>query len=168
MTLNDVINDIIDAEGGFTDNINDAGGPTKYGVTQETLSAYRKQVVSVDDVRRLSRSEAFTILKYRYVVDPLIDTLPSPLIPAVADFSVNSGASQAVKTLQRLVGAAADGIIGVETQNAVRSALDRESAQRLVIDYTEARLVFLAAVVKRRPDNVAFLGGWVRRVMRFL
>jgi len=48
------------------------------------------------------------------------DDLPGGLDLAVFDFAVNSGPARAVKTLQRIVGVPADGVMGAMTLDAVR------------------------------------------------
>jgi len=41
MDAANVIYDLIEREGGFSNHPADKGGPTKYGITQQTLSEWR-------------------------------------------------------------------------------------------------------------------------------
>ena len=43
--MSDLIDTIVANEGGYVDNAGDAGGPTRYGITIATLSAFRGRPV---------------------------------------------------------------------------------------------------------------------------
>jgi lysozyme family protein len=86
-------------EGGYVNNPNDPGGPTKYGITLKTLAAYRRQSkVTAADVKALSLAEAAAILDSQYWRKVWGDELPRGVDYAMFDFAVNSGPAQAVKT----------------------------------------------------------------------
>lgn len=51
MTVEEIIEGIIHKEGGYVNHPNDRGGPTKYGVTQKTLSRYYGYQASIEDVK---------------------------------------------------------------------------------------------------------------------
>ena len=44
--VDDLISDIIRREGGYVNHPDDRGGPTNYGITQATLSEWRRQPVT--------------------------------------------------------------------------------------------------------------------------
>lgn len=48
-----MIDDIIRREGEYVDHPNDRGGPTKYGITQKTLSQYLGYAAVKSDVQNL-------------------------------------------------------------------------------------------------------------------
>ena len=94
---------IIEREGGYVDDPHDPGGPTKFGVTLKTLQWLDVDldgdgVVTVDDVKQLTRDEARKIILSRYYRVPKIDLLPLPLQASVFDMQVNAG-SHAVRIL---------------------------------------------------------------------
>ena len=50
VTAEQIINDILEREGGFVNHPNDRGGPTNHGITQGTLEAWRGRDVTVGDI----------------------------------------------------------------------------------------------------------------------
>jgi len=145
-------------EGGYVNNPKDPGGPTKFGITQATLKAWRKRPVTVAEVKALKLEEASQILRKQYWTPVRGDDLPAGLDHAVFDFSVNSGPSQSVKTLQRIVGSAPDGIMGARTL----AAINGRNVSNLIDDYCDARMAFLQGL----KTFATFGKGWTARVER--
>ena len=165
MTIDQMLDDVIRREGGYVHDPVDRGGPTKYGITQRTLRAWRGQSVTADDVRRLTTDEARTIYRRRYVDAPGFTTLPDPLRAQVIDNAVTSGPRQAVRDLQRAIGSVAvDGVLGPKT----RAALRRRGVAVVHARLIQVRAERIARIVQRRPDQARFLVGWLRRVLAFL
>lgn len=144
-------------EGGFVNDPRDPGGATKYGITIRTLSAWRKMPCTVEDVGRLTWTDAREIVKTLYWDTVHGDDLPSGLDYCVADASVNSGPVQAIKWLQRSLGIAADGLFGPVTAEAVRTIRDVKGA---IDRYDAARLGFL----RHLRTWPVFGRGWFARV----
>ncbi|WP_262027556.1 glycoside hydrolase family 108 protein [Microvirga sp. Mcv34] len=153
-------------EGGYVNAKTDAGGPTKYGITAKTLGASRKlgRAATAAEVQKLTLREAEEILRAQYLAPIKFDDLPSGLDYAVFDFAVNSGPAQAAKTLQRLVGAGADGIIGNKTIAAIRErCLSDAGLEKLIVDYIDARMDYLRGL-KGSKGFSANGRGWTIRV----
>jgi lysozyme family protein len=95
------------------------------------------------------------------------DKLPFPVSYMVFDAAVNSGPSRADKWLQAALGVEQDGILGKKTLTALEEAVDRED---FVIYYRiiDERLKFLVALIRKKPSQLAFLLGWMRRLNRVL
>lgn len=120
-SVRSVAEDIVAREGGYVNDPDDPGGPTKFGVTIHTMRALGLDVdrdgdVDTDDVRALGRDTAIDIFVEHYFQRPGIGRLPHALQPSVFDMYVNSG-SNAVRILQRLLrdmglDIAVDGVIG--------------------------------------------------------
>ncbi len=83
-------------EGGFVNNPKDPGGATSLGVTQHTLSAWRRKPVSVADVKNLSLIEAGQIYRALYWDHIGGDTLPAGVDLMLFDISVNNGVGRAM------------------------------------------------------------------------
>lgn len=155
-------------EGGYVNDPNDPGGPTKYGITWKTLRASRglpsKKEFDNSDVqmvKNLTLSEAEEIYRKNYWTQAGGDLLPAGIDFMTFDFGVNSGPQTAVKNLQRLVKVErVDGVVGVHTLQAVNNYPGGLSA--LINDYAESRLQYL-----RGLSNWKRYGkGWTTRVNR--
>ena len=144
-------------EGGYVNHPDDPGGPTNFGITQATLSDWRDEPASEDDVKNLTELEAREIYRALYWNAVHGDNLPAGVDLAVFDFAVNSGVGRAVRALQRQLGVTADGAIGPVTLAAVR----RVNAARLAGDLCRARLAWLQKL-KTWP---VFGKGWTARVI---
>ncbi len=158
-SVQEMIKDIIRREGGFVNHPNDRGGATKYGITQKTLSNYRKHEVTIDDVRDIKMDDAEAIYAKNYYQQPHIDTLPEELQPFVFDSAVNHGTSRAIKFLQRACDVIEDGICGPRTRAA---AADVGLSELIAI-----RRQFFHAIVTKDPTQAVFLTGWLNRLKEF-
>ena len=111
-------------EGGYVNNPHDTGGETNYGVTQAVYSHYRKSLGLLDrSVRLITTFEVKAIYQENYWTAAGCDLLPSKLALCHFDWAVNHGTSGAIKTLQQVVGARPDGVIGPLTKQAITAAL---------------------------------------------
>ncbi|EAR52819.1 hypothetical protein OG2516_01294 [Oceanicola granulosus HTCC2516] len=182
-TVQQIASEIVAREGGYVNDPDDPGGPTKFGVTLATLRRLGIDLdgdgrVTANDVRRLDRDRAVAIFVAHYFERPGIGELPAPLQPSVFDMYVNSGAN-AVKILQRLLGqmrlpVAVDGIIGPETAGAAHRA-QAAAPDHLVDAYGIARRNYYYALADRRPASRKYArrrdggkGGWIRRAETFI
>jgi lysozyme family protein len=82
----------------------------------------------------------------------------------LVDNSVLSGPRLAVKDLQRVLGVPVDGIIGPQTCAAYGRLDTRVVGNRLAI----GRALRLARHVKKHPDQLVFLVGWLSRCHSFI
>lgn len=148
-------------EGGYVNHPKDPGGATNKGVTQGTYDSHRRRKgLPKRSVRQITEAEVQEIYRTQYWDKVAGDELPAGVDYAVFDFAVNSGPSRAVKVLQRIVGAAVDGIIGDETisKTCAAAAADEEA---LIVEYCNRRLAFM----KSLRTWSTFGKGWSRRVM---
>ena len=174
MTIDDLIDAVIDREGGYVHHPADRGGPTRWGITE----AVARQRGWTGDMRGFPREEAAAIYRRLYWVRPRFDRVAdaAPLIAAeLFDTGVNMGPRVAAGFLQRALNAlnrgasdypdvAPDGRIGPATLAALAGFLDRRggAGEGVLLKAIEAlqgeRYVALA---ERRPANEAFLYGWL-------
>jgi lysozyme family protein len=147
---------IFKAEGGYSDNPADPGGPTNFGITLATLRAYEGDPnLTADDVKKLTPAVAKEIYRTAYWNRMQCGALPAGLDLEVFDFGVNSGPAESVKTLQRIVGVTQDGSIGPITLAAV----GQFNVGDLIARFAQARLAFYQGL--NRPE---FEQGWATRV----
>lgn len=155
-----IIGEILKREGGdtFTNDPADAGGATRWGVTQNTLAAHRGHPVTVQDVQTLTRGEAEEIYYARYLKP--FDGLPEPLRENVIDMGVNAGVDRATRLLQQLVGADVDGVMGPRTRVLAAQASWNDG-------YCYMRLAFYESLIERAPTQMRFRKGWRTRALSF-
>ena len=164
VTIDQILDDLIRREGGYVHDPVDRGGPTKYGITQRTLRAWRGRAVTVDEVRRLTEEEARAIYHRRYVSEPGFTTLLDPLRAQVVDDGVMSGPRQAVRDLQRAIGnVTVDGQLGPKT----RAALRRRGVAVVHARLIQVRAKRIGRIVQRAPSQARFLNGWLARITTF-
>lgn len=144
-------------EGGFVRHPRDSGGATNFGITLQTLSRVRGYAASVDEIRHLTLEEATAIYRHFYWDAVRADELPRGLDLALFDLAVNSGPERAITLLQKVLGVAADGLIGPVTIEAARNSDVIDAIRRL----THERLGFLS----RLANWPVFGRGWRRRVL---
>jgi lysozyme family protein len=183
LNVETIARQIVAREGGYADDPDDPGGPTKHGVTLTTLRRLGRDLdgdgaVDLSDLRRLDPDQAAQIFLEHYFRRPRLADLPEALQPPVFDMFVNSG-QHAVEILQKLLvdmgqSVAVDGIVGPQT--AAAAALAQAAAPRHLTDaYGIARRNWYYALADRRPPLRKFArrrdggkGGWIRRAESFV
>ena len=174
MDPTDLIDAVIDREGGYVDHPNDPGGATRWGITQATARADGYG----GDMRLLPRDRAAAIYRRVYWQRPRLDLL-AKRAPALAgelfDTGVNMGSKVAIGFLQRALNAlnrgaadypdiALDGQLGPTTVAALDAFLRTRGkpGETVLLKAVEAlqgeRYLSLA---ERRPAAEAFLYGWL-------
>lgn len=178
MTDHALITEILRREGWprYTDRKADRGGPTKGGITIDTLSAWRNYRVTARAVFDLQEPEARAIYAARYIT-PWAWVPDERLRELLLDWAVTSWHDDPARALQRAVGAGVDGVVGPQTRRLTRDALARDAAavRRAVLT---ARIVFYADLALEELPVRLLLGvnptlqlhnlrGWLRRCGEF-
>lgn len=179
MSVEQIITDVVLREGAaYTDRPTDSGGPTKYGITLRTLSAYRGRPVTAADVQVLTEAEARAIYRKRYITDPGFGAVleVSPAIgEELIDTGVNCGVARAAEFLQRSLNALnrngrdfpdvrVDGDAGPATIAALRAYLQRRGAQGervLLRALNSLQGAFYIELAERRPKDEDYVYGWL-------
>lgn len=156
MTFDQAFDELLKHEGGFVNHKDDPGGATRYGITE----AVARQVGYRGDMRELPRDLAKRIYKDLYWDPVRAEELPEAVRYAVFDAAVNSGPRQAIRWLQRAVGANPDGIIGPQTLGLVRDS----NPEKLLRLFLAQRLTFMSGL----SNWPAFGRGWARRIAALL
>ena len=152
-------------EGGFTDDPNDSGGATNWGITHDDLARFLCRSVSVDDVKNISQGLATQIYEEFYW-DPmdLCDVDDQNVATCIFDTGVNRGISRAVKYAQQVVGTSQDGRMGPITLKAINEM----PRARFISDYWKLVFDGYLEIVKNNPSQNVFLNGWKNRANRLL
>ena len=148
MNFDQAFERVIGHEGGYVNDPRDPGGETKFGVS--------KRAYPSEDIAGLTLERAKSIYFRDYWVPAGCTVVNDALRFELFDTAVNLGVVQAIKILQRAVGAAPDGVIGAQTLGKLSDV----EASTLLRRMQGARLRFYTDL-KTFP---AFGAGWVRRV----
>lgn len=141
---------LIQNEGGFTV---DNGGATRWGVTE----AVARKHGYTGDMHDLPLTMAQEIAKAEYWDAVRGDELDPRLGFQMLDAAYNSGPDQAIRWLQRVIGAKADGDFGPVTMAAVKAF---PSMDRLIGRFNAARLIDMTSF----SAWAAAGKGWARRI----
>ncbi len=145
-------------EGGLSDDPEDDGGLTRYGITQGTLNRWRlTHKWYPESVRDLTLADARTIYYEWYWNRARCPRLRAPLALALFDAAVNHGPGTASKLMQRAARVKADGIIGPNTV----AALKRQPVEIILLEFHSQRMLYYS----RHSDFAHFGHGWARRVL---
>ncbi|MDR1676008.1 MAG: peptidoglycan domain protein [Tannerella sp.] len=153
-------------EGGFVNDPVDRGGATNMGVTIGTWRqvGYDKDGdgdIDVDDLKRLTWDDVVSrVLKPHYWDRWQADRIDSQSVANIlVDWVWGSGA-YGIKIPQRVLGVAADGIVGPRTLAAVNAADPRACFDEMKVE----REAFLQRIVESNPPQRRFLRGWLNRL----
>jgi len=168
-----MIDAVLDRESGFSHRGSDKGGPTNYGITQATLSAWLGRAASVADVQGITRQTAVAIYAANYLAAPGIGYIAdTDLRELVFDAAIQHGQVRGVQWLQAIVGVVQDGNIGNITAGKVNAGntagIYRRYLARRLCYYGET----ISADAKRgtAPNICQGLNaaGWMNRMAPFV
>jgi len=174
MDIEQLIDEVIEREGGYVDHPADRGGATRFGITVAVARANG----FAGDMRALSREMAVTIYRRLYWDRPgyaFIAEIAPNIAAELFDTAVNMGPAVATRFLQRALNALirnqkdhadlrVDGAVGARTLQAVGAYRRVRGAggETVLLKAMEAlqgeRYIALA---EGRPANEAFLYGWL-------
>ena len=150
--FDEIIEQVLEHEGGYVNDPKDLGGETKYGIT--------KRFYPDIDIKNLTIEQATEIYKKDYWDKNKVESLPQNLWHIYFDMCVNMGKRTAVKVLQRAANnkgrdIEVDGGLGPMTIGALKGVeLDRVRA---------FRVKYYVDLITARPEQEKFYLGWFRR-----
>lgn len=171
-SLDALISDIIRREddprnpGVVTNDPDDSGGRTQYGLTEkDNPEEWADGKVTPEEARA------------RYLktyVMPFMGIQNEHLLHQLVDHGVPSGTKASIKLLQQIVGATVDGVLGPKTLAKVEAfkggylfGIPVPGFVLLNLAFRDARTLFYAATAKRRPKDLKYLLGWIKRNQEF-
>lgn len=148
---------VLKHEGGYVNNPADKGGETNYGISKRSYPNLDIKNLSLDQAKAIYKRDFWDRGKYALINNDLVAA-------KVFDLSVNMGASQAIKILQRALRAcdlqvAEDGILGSQTLVAINTM----EPGSLIIALRSEVAGFYRSLVAAKPSQVVFLNGWLNR-----
>lgn len=171
----ELIDRVLGHEGGYTNNPNDRGGETNWGVTVGTARRYGY----TGDMRAMTREQAIEIYLGLFWIgrfDKLAAAGLRDLAYTCLDFGVNSGPGRPAEALQRALNAlnlmgkrwpdiAVDGGIGAQTMDAVLKARTQLADAEVLLCFVvnSLRVAFVMNLAERDAKQETFMVGWLRR-----
>ena len=141
---------ILQHEGGLCNVSGDAGGLTKYGISQRSYPDL--------DIASLTVEQATDIYQRDFWQDSW-DSLDKRVAAKVFDFSVNAGESWGPKILQRSLGCKDDGIVGPQTLSVANLA-NVDALLQVMCDQIKKHY---SLIVQAHPEDAKFINGWDAR-----
>lgn len=138
-----------------------------YDVTPQVLARHRG--ISIDSItvavmKSVTPEESADIAQSAFYVAPHFDTLTwAPATAALLDFGWGSGPGQATKSMQRLVGADADGVLGDNTRKAYNAWLVKLGDVAAMDAMCQMRVDFYEMICQSNPSLSIYLQGWKNR-----
>ena len=151
---------VMQSEGGYVWDKDDAGGETNLGVTAGAWGAYLGRPLEPGEMKALTKETVKPFYRAMYWDKVKGDDLPIGIDYAVFDFAVNAGTGRAAKLLQRAVGAVDDGIIGAGTLALVAKAFTKN----LLDNFSKQKEDFYRGLAETNASQQKFLKGWLARV----
>jgi len=152
VTFDEIIEVVLEHEGGYVNDPKDPGGETKYGVS--------KRAYPDEDIKNLTEEGAKDIYRRDYWEKNRCAELSEDLRHIYFDMCVNMGAGRATKIMQETANAKGanlkiDGGMGPMTIGAMKNVeLERVRAYRVK---------YYATLIERKPDLAKFYFGWFKR-----
>jgi len=154
-TFEEIIEKVLDHEGGYVNDPVDPGKETKYGISQK----FNPKI----DIKNLTVDQAKEIYYKKYWTPNKCDQLPSHLRHFYFDTCVNQGAIKAIKILQRAVNNKSLTIIKVDGKIGPKTIA---ASQDLELDRAKAyRIKAYIHTITFNPRLEKYFYGWFRRVL---
>lgn len=172
-SVDQLIAETLVREGGgkFTNRKADYGGPTKWGITQATLSAVLGHTATIDDVRNLSRDDAVRIYHTVFYLDAGIPRWPAPVQPLGFDMFVQHKPRTVGRIVQQVLCAAGwplvvDGKLGPKSYAAMAEA-QAAMGELLGDALCDERAAYYLYLVQQDATQAENIDGWLRRAAEF-
>lgn len=162
---------VLGFEGGYSNDADDAGGETKYGITKETANAHGwhgdMKYLTLDDAKRIYKSAYWDALNLDMVVD-------AQAAREAFDIAVNMGTGIAARFIQRALNllnrnggswpdVTEDGVIGTQTLTVLNDLQGKDLASFYkALNALQGKRYI--EICERDPRQEKFLRGWLLRV----
>tara|TARA_R110002020_G_scaffold156437_2_gene338546 strand:+ start:2076 stop:2678 length:603 start_codon:yes stop_codon:yes gene_type:complete len=172
--FNEIIKEVLRAEGGYVHDPDDKGGATNYGVTQQSFSDFLGREATIEEIKNMSIEDAKECYKKDFWIPSKIDRLPDNLKHIYFDMVVNMGRKNAGKIIQQSVNTKkgstvleVDGIVGSGTLSHVSDLTLQDVLVERAMFF--ANNCFDGSRFAKRTRQNKFLRGWIfHRVFHFL
>ena len=151
--FDEIIEQVLEHEGGYVNDPDDPGGETKYGISKKAYPDEDIKGLTVDRAKELYRRDYWD----RFRVGALSDRLRHIYV----DMCINMGGSRAIKILQEACNSKnsnkidVDGGMGPMTLKAAASVED--------FRLRSFRVLYYAELIAAKPTLAKYWVGWFRR-----
>ena len=158
LTFDKAFDRLIGNEGGYTNDPQDPGGETNWGITWPILHRGIGQgIVAVGTtIKSLMRDQAKALYKAYFWDAAHADKLFDGVAYQLFDWAANSGPDTAIRGFQRALQVADDGRVGPVTLDAANTMIESDQIMRINAE----RLDFMRKL-KKWPN---FGAGWAGRI----
>ena len=171
-TFDEIIEVVLEHEGGYVDDPDDRGGATNWGVTQAVYEDFVGYKCDKEEIKNMDEDTAKEIYYEKFWKPSRADKLPTEVRETYFDMVVNHGRGGAVKILQQACNnkrkpenyIAVDGGIGPNTIRAAANLKNWELQVERSGYYWN--LVFKGSKYTQRTTQVKFIRGWIRRCFK--
>lgn len=164
--FSEAIEYVLENEGGYTNDKQDRGGCTNFGISLNTIVTMPEfGIKNCEDIKTLTREQAKKIYymvwwKFEYILNQQVAT-------KMFDIFVNLPPGSANRLYQRAANACGaqlkvDGIYGALTEAAINK-LDPKAYLMELVDQLHS---YYNKVVEARPEQAVFIRGWLQRADR--
>jgi lysozyme family protein len=149
----------------YVDNPSDSGGPTKYGVTQKSYSAFVGRFVSDEEMKNLTPENVFQFYEKEYWRPLWGERINEcSIIVALFDTAVLYGAHTAIKLTQKTINqcglsVSVDGFMGEITLEL----LNKMEKQEFLLEFYSKVRSRINEVCAINPKDEIFKRGWQDR-----
>lgn len=176
-SISEIIDNVIETEGGFVDHPDDAGGPTNFGITLKLYKTYKPRA-TVENLKNIKKADAHLIYYDEFFVKTKIEEI-FKIAPNIGtelfDCAINMGPGTAVMMFQRCLNVLnrngkdyadlpVNGVIGLSVISAMQSFINVRKAAGTVT-MTKAFVCLRGAryidIAERKPNNESFIYGWI-------
>ena len=151
--FDDIIEKVLEHEGGLVDDPKDAGGLTNMGISQR---AYPDE-----DIRGLTVERAKELYKRDYWDRYRTGDLPDRLRHIYVDMCINMGGGRAIKILQEACNS--KNATKIDIDGGIGPATIKAASNVEPFRLRAYRVMFYAELVMKKPEQERFWVGWFRR-----
>lgn len=150
-------------EGGFTNDLNDPGGPTNWGVTVDEWEVFFNKRLTADDVKNATYEDAINVYLNHYWLPVGLDSITDKYKAcAIFDQCVNRGISKGTEIAVTAVNMTKNHVSFSPDQIAAINACDRIGFILKFASIARASYLHLLA----QPRFAKYAHGWLNRAER--
>ena len=172
--FNTAVQKTLGKEGVFSNNPNDRGKKTKYGITEKLLiSCQNKGLISkLTKIEDLTVPQAIVIYRSEFWNALKLDLVPSQVIAEeIFDTAVNTGPDEAARIVQKSVNylgskVKVDGKLGPITIGEVNRWVKKDEVALFKV-LNGYQFLHYESLVRNDPTQLDFARGWMKRVQEY-